>query len=101
MYKYEFVRIELKSGFLVDKPKEDYQEIIHSYAKKGWKFKQIFAPASSIKKNKENTKTPIKIQPIIIPPIVKAPEQLGYLHFNDTIVQFIIVEEQNRNARKF
>ncbi len=47
MYKYEFVRIELKSGFLSTKPKEDYQEIIHSYAKKGWKFKQIFAPATS------------------------------------------------------
>ena len=47
MYKYEFVRIKLGSGFLVNKPKEDYQEIIHSYAKKGWKFKQIFAPATS------------------------------------------------------
>ncbi len=47
MYKYEFVRIELKSGFIKSKPKEDYQEIIISYAKKGWRFKQIFAPATS------------------------------------------------------
>lgn len=47
MYKYEFVRIELKSGLFQKKPKEDYQEIINDYARKGWKFKQIFAPAIS------------------------------------------------------
>ena len=47
MYKYEFVRIELKSSFLSVKPAEDYQEIIHEYAKKGWKLKQIFAPPIS------------------------------------------------------
>ena len=47
MYKYEFVKIELKSGFFGTKPKEDYQEVINSYAKKGWMFKQIFAPATS------------------------------------------------------
>ena len=47
MYKYEFVRIKLKSGFLKNKPKEDYQEIIKTYAEKGWRFKQIFAPATS------------------------------------------------------
>lgn len=47
MYKYEFVKIELKAGFLKVKPKEDYQEVINSYARKGWKFKQIFAPATS------------------------------------------------------
>ena len=45
MYQYEYVRIELKSGFLKKKPKKDYQEVINNYAKKGWKFKQIFAPA--------------------------------------------------------
>ena len=44
MYKYEFVRIELKSGFLSTKPEQDYQEIIHEYARKGWKLNQIFAP---------------------------------------------------------
>ena len=47
MYKYEFVRIELKAGFFRVKPKSDYQEIIRSYAKKGWRFKQIFAPATT------------------------------------------------------
>lgn len=47
MYKYEFVRIELKSGFRKKEPVEDYQEIISSYAKNGWKFKQIFAPSTS------------------------------------------------------
>jgi len=47
MYKYEFVKIELKSGFFSAKPKEDYQEVISAYAKKGWRFKQIFAPATS------------------------------------------------------
>jgi hypothetical protein len=47
MYKYEFVRIGLKAGFAKSKPKEDYQEIINSYAKKGWRFKQIFAPSTS------------------------------------------------------
>lgn len=43
MYKYEFVRIELKSGFIKMKPKQDYKEIIIEYAKNGWRFKQIFA----------------------------------------------------------
>ena len=47
MYKYEFVRIELKSSFFRAKPKEDYQNIINDYAKNGWKFKQIFAPSTS------------------------------------------------------
>ena len=47
MYTYEFVRIELKSGFLSTKPERDYQEIVHEYAKKGWRLKQIFAPATS------------------------------------------------------
>lgn len=40
MYKYEFVRVGLKSSFFKDIPKEDYQEIIHSYAKNGWRFVQ-------------------------------------------------------------
>ena len=47
MYKYEFVRIELKNGFWKTKPKNDYQDIINSYALKGWRFKQIFAPATT------------------------------------------------------
>lgn len=47
MYKYEFVKIKVKSGFLKVKPEKDYQEIINSYAEKGWKFKQVFAPGLS------------------------------------------------------
>ncbi len=43
MYEYEFVKIELKSGFIKTKPKQDYKEIITEYAKNGWRFKQIFA----------------------------------------------------------
>ena len=46
MYEYEFVRIEL-GGVFVSKPKQDYHEIIRTYAKKGWTFKQIFAPATA------------------------------------------------------
>ena len=47
MYKYEFVKIALKTGLWKIKPTEDYQDVIDSYAKKGWRFKQIFAPATS------------------------------------------------------
>ena len=47
MYKYEFVKIEMKSGFMKTKPSKDYHEIIESYAKNGWRFKQVFAPAMS------------------------------------------------------
>ena len=46
MYKYEFVRVEMTGSFS-SKPKENYQEIIRTYARNGWKFKQIFAPAIS------------------------------------------------------
>lgn len=42
-----FVKIELRSGFLKAKPREGYQPLIMAYAKKGWRFKQIFAPATS------------------------------------------------------
>lgn len=45
MYRYEFVRVELKAKFLKKGPAEDYKEIISHYAKEGWRFKQIFAPA--------------------------------------------------------
>ena len=45
MYKYEFVRVELKTKFLSVKPVEDYQEIIKYFASEGWRFVQIFAPA--------------------------------------------------------
>ncbi|MGB0863675.1 MAG: DUF4177 domain-containing protein [Saprospiraceae bacterium] len=47
MYKYEFVRIEMKASLLKMKPDGDYQEIINTYAKNGWRFKQIFAPSTT------------------------------------------------------
>ena len=47
MYEYKFVKISLSSGFLVKKPKDDYQEIIREHAKHGWRLVQIFAPAIS------------------------------------------------------
>ncbi|ATH91793.1 hypothetical protein ACH95_04225 [Bacillus glycinifermentans] len=45
MKEYEFVRVELSS--FNRKPKVDYQQIIHDYAGKGWRFVQIFAPGTS------------------------------------------------------
>lgn len=44
MYKYEFVKIPMKTAFLKLKPSKDHREIIKSYAEKGWRFKQVFAP---------------------------------------------------------
>lgn len=47
MFEYEFVKVDLKAGFWSTKPKKDYHKIINDYARKGWQFKQIFAPATS------------------------------------------------------
>lgn len=44
MYKYEFVKIPIKSGLFNVKPTKNHREIIASYAEKGWRFKQVFAP---------------------------------------------------------
>lgn len=44
MKEYEFVRVELST--MRRRPKEDYQQIIHDYAKSGWTFVQIFALVS-------------------------------------------------------
>lgn len=38
MKEYEFVRVELST--MRRRPKEDYQQIIHDYAKRGWRFVQ-------------------------------------------------------------
>jgi len=46
MYEYEFVKIDFVSSFMKKIPKEHYQDVIIEYAKKGWRFKQIFAPAT-------------------------------------------------------
>ena len=47
MFKYEFVKIAMKSGFMKSRPASDHRKIIESYAKNGWRFKQIFTPAMS------------------------------------------------------
>lgn len=44
MYEYKFIKIDLKSGFMTRKPKEDYRIIIEHYAAEGWRLVQIFAP---------------------------------------------------------
>lgn len=45
MYEYRFVRIEIKPVMWISKIGKEYQKIINSYAKNGWRFKQIFAPS--------------------------------------------------------
>ena len=46
-YKYKFVTVELKQGFSITlKPAEDYHAIIDKHADEGWRFVQIFAPAT-------------------------------------------------------
>lgn len=47
MYEYDFVKVELKSGFVKQKPKENYHQIIIGYASKGWRLVQIFDPGIS------------------------------------------------------
>ena len=42
-YEYKFVRVELKSGWLADTPKEDYHNIVEDHAKEGWRLFQLFA----------------------------------------------------------
>ena len=46
-YEYKFVKVELKSGWSVDTPKEDYHEIVKDNAKNGWRLVQLFAPSTS------------------------------------------------------
>ncbi|ARK32496.1 DUF4177 domain-containing protein [Halalkalibacter krulwichiae] len=45
MYEYKFVKIDLTTW--ASKPKEDYHEVIAEHAREGWRFIQIFAPATS------------------------------------------------------
>ncbi|NRG44843.1 DUF4177 domain-containing protein [Bacillus sp. CRN 9] len=42
MYDYKFVEISV--GSFTGIPKEDYQEIIHTHAKEGWRLHQILTP---------------------------------------------------------
>ena len=51
MYEYKFERIELKTGFLAMKPDSDYHKMIEERAEEGWRFVQIFAPATSAHPN--------------------------------------------------
>ncbi|WP_456278769.1 DUF4177 domain-containing protein [Bacillus sp. AK128] len=44
MYEYKFVKVDLSNWN--SKPKEDYQDVIVNHAKDGWRFVQIFAPAT-------------------------------------------------------
>ena len=44
MFEYKFIKVELSSSGLAAEPKEDYHDIIHQYAREGWKLHQIFAP---------------------------------------------------------
>lgn len=44
MFEYTFVRIEVSNLGFKAKEKQDYHEIVHSYARDGWKLLQIFAP---------------------------------------------------------
>lgn len=47
MYEYEFVKVQLINkalGYSIE-PKNDYKEIIKSYAKEGWRLFQIFSPS--------------------------------------------------------
>jgi hypothetical protein len=46
-YEYTFVKIELKPGWSVDQPKEDYHKIVEDHAEQGWRLVQIFAPDTS------------------------------------------------------
>ncbi|OZU87010.1 hypothetical protein CIL03_18900 [Virgibacillus indicus] len=46
MYEYKFERISLTNPSMTNsKPVEDYQDIIHKHAEKGWKLVQIFSPS--------------------------------------------------------
>lgn len=47
MYQYVFVKIEVRQKFISVVPEQNYQEVIHAYARNGWKFKQIFAPSNT------------------------------------------------------
>jgi hypothetical protein len=46
MYEYKYVKIKL-GGIFTSKPNQDYKQIIAAHAKEGWRFVQIFAPATA------------------------------------------------------
>lgn len=42
MYEYKFIKVKL-SAFKLN-PEEDYEEMVNSYAKEGWRLMQILTP---------------------------------------------------------
>ena len=46
-YEYKFVKVELKSGWHVDKPTADYHAIVEEHAREGWRLVQLFAPGTT------------------------------------------------------
>jgi len=53
-YEYEFVRLEQAKNWFNQMPtpsqeaRDEYQEVVHKYARQGWRLVQIFAPGISI-----------------------------------------------------
>jgi len=45
-YEYKFEKVDLKSGLIEAKPKQEYHDIIDQHAQDGWRFVQIFAPST-------------------------------------------------------
>ncbi|MBR3503660.1 MAG: DUF4177 domain-containing protein [Clostridia bacterium] len=43
-YEYERIHVEIKAGFLENKLKDDYFEIIQREAALGWRLVDIFSP---------------------------------------------------------
>ncbi|UOE94765.1 DUF4177 domain-containing protein [Alkalihalobacillus sp. LMS39] len=48
MYKYKFIKVKLDSNWKGIKPEQDYREIIEEQASNGWRFIQIFSPATQV-----------------------------------------------------
>ncbi|MHC5181468.1 MAG: DUF4177 domain-containing protein [Planctomycetota bacterium] len=46
-YEYKFEKLKLKGAWFTTKPEQDYHDIIAQHAEDGWRFVQIFAPATS------------------------------------------------------
>ena len=53
-YEYEFVRLEQAKNWFTQmqtpsqEARDEYQEVVHKYARQGWRLVQIFAPSISI-----------------------------------------------------
>jgi hypothetical protein len=46
-YEYKFIKVDLKSGWSVDEPKQDYHCLIEEQGREGWRLVTLFAPATS------------------------------------------------------